>query len=93
MQTSPENRFFVDMKKLVAVILLLLIALAAAGGVKTLDYTATIPDGYKLENMAVVAYVLRNFNDRPVFQSGSYGDWYVDNSRCAALGVTVLPEG
>lgn len=61
------------MKKLVAVILLLLIALAAAGGVKTLDYTATIPDGYKLENMAVVAYVLRNFNDRPVFQSGSYG--------------------
>lgn len=42
--------------------------------------------------MAVVAYVLRNFNDRPVFQSGSYGDWYVDNSRCAALGVTVLPE-
>jgi hypothetical protein len=64
----------------------------AAGGVKTLDYTATIPEGYKLENMAVVAYVLRNFNDRPVFQSGSYGDWYVDNSRCAALGVTVLPE-
>jgi peroxiredoxin len=31
LQTSLENRIFVDMKKLVAVILLLLIALAAAG--------------------------------------------------------------
>ena len=64
----------------------------APGVVKTLTYQATIPADYQLENMEVVAYVQRNFNDRPAVQSGSYGDWYVDNCRSAALGATAPLE-
>ena len=63
-----------------------------AGGVKSLEYTATIPSGYNLDNMEIVAFVQRNFNDRPAIQSAPYGDWYVDNSRSAALGATAPLE-
>lgn len=63
-----------------------------AGGVKSFSYTATIPSGYNVDNMEVVAFVQRNFNDRPAIQSGAYGDWYVDNSRSAALGTKVDVE-
>ena len=58
----------------------------------TLNYTATIPSGYDLDNMEVVACVQRNFNGRPAIQSGSYGDWYVDNCRAAAFGATAPLE-
>ena len=64
----------------------------AEGEVKTLTYTATIPEGFDLANMDVVAFVQRNFNGRPSMQSGSYGDWYVDNCRAAALGTKVPVE-
>ena len=64
----------------------------AAGGVKSLDYTTTIPSGYKTENMEVVAYVQRNLNGRPSVQSAHYGDWYIDNCRSAALGATAPLE-
>lgn len=63
-----------------------------AGGVKSFTYTAKIPSDYNLDNMEVVAFVQRNYNDRPAIQSGSYGDWYVDNSRSAALGAKVDVE-
>ena len=62
------------------------------GAVKTLTYQATIPAGYQLGNMEVIAYVQRNFNDRPAIQSGHYGDWYIDNCRSAALGATASLE-
>ena len=65
---------------------------AADGSVKTLNYSATIPSEYVLENMEVVACVQRNYNDRPAIQTGSYGDWYVDNCRSAALGATAALE-
>ena len=64
----------------------------AAGETKSLTYTATIPNGYVLDNLVVLAYVQRNFNDRPALQSGSYGDWYVDNCRAAAVGTTAPLE-
>ena len=64
----------------------------AAGETKSLTYTATIPNGYVLDNLVVLAYVQRNFNDRPAIQSGSYGDWYVDNCRAAAVGTTAPLE-
>ncbi len=63
-----------------------------AGGVKTLNYTATIPSGYKLDNMEIVAFVQRSYGDRPAVQSGAYGSWYVDNCRAAALGATAPLE-
>ena len=58
-----------------------------AGDVKSFTYKATVPSGYNLSNMDVVAFVQRNFNGRPAMQSASYGDWYVDNCRSAALGA------
>ena len=64
----------------------------ADGSKKTFTYTASIPSGYKTENMEVVAYIQRNYNDRPALQSGNYGDWYVDNCRAAALGATAALE-
>ena len=63
-----------------------------AGGVKSLEYTATIPSGYNLDNMEIVAFVQRSYGDRPVIQSAAYGSWYVDNSRSAALGAKVPLE-
>ena len=69
-----------------------LFEIPSAGGTKSLTYTATIPSGYNMDNMEVVAYVQRSYGDRPAIQSASYGDWYVDNSRSAALGKKVEVE-
>ena len=67
-------------------------SLDAPGSVKTLSYQASIPSGYDLANMEVIAYVQRNYNDRPAVQSGNYGEWYIDNCRSAALGATAALE-
>ncbi len=64
----------------------------ADGGTTSLTYTATIPSGYNMDNMEVVAYVQRSYGDRPAIQSGRYGEWYVDNSRSAAFGKKVEVE-
>jgi hypothetical protein len=42
--------------------------------------------------MEVIAFVQRNFNDRPAIQSDKYGEWYVDNCRAAALGTAAPLE-
>lgn len=63
-----------------------------AGGVKSFNYSVEVPTNYNLDNMEIVAFVQRSFGARPVIQSASYGDWYVDNARAAALGETVTPE-
>jgi hypothetical protein len=44
----------------------------------------------KLEE--IVAFVQRSYGDRPAIQSASYGEWYVDNCRSAALGATAPLE-
>ena len=59
---------------------------------KSFTYTATVPSGCNVDNMVVVAFVQRNYNDRPAIQSGNYGEWYVDNCRSAALGATAPLE-
>lgn len=64
----------------------------AAGETKSFTYTATVPSGCNVDNMVVVAFVQRNYNDRPAIQSGNYGEWYVDNCRAAALGATAPLE-
>ena len=63
-----------------------------AGETKSFSYTATVPSECNLDNMVVLAFVQRNFNDRPAIQSGKYGEWYVDNCRAAALGTTAPLE-
>lgn len=66
--------------------------IATAGETKSFDYSATVPSGYNLDNMVVLAYVQRAFGSRDAIQTGSYGDWYVENCRSAALGATAPLE-
>ena len=65
---------------------------AGAGEEKSFEFSCTIPDGYVKENLEVVAYVQRPFGTQTVIQSGDYGDYYVDNSRAAALGTYAVIE-
>ena len=61
-------------------------------GTTVVNLTASIPSGYDLTKMDVLAFVQCPFGDQPVVQSGSYGDWYIDNCRSAALGATAPLE-
>ena len=57
------------------------------GETRTFTYTATVPDECNLDNLVLLAWVQRPFGDRPVVQTASYGDWYVDNCRTAPVGT------
>ena len=59
---------------------------------KSFNYTFTVPGEYNTDNLEILAYVQRPFGSQPVLQSGSYGDWYVDNCRVAAVGTTAPVE-
>ena len=61
-------------------------------GTAVVNLTASIPSGYDLTKMDVLAFVQCPFGDQPAVQSGSYGDWYIDNCRSAALGATAPLE-
>ena len=63
-----------------------------SGRTKSFSWSATLPSNCKAENMVVLVYVQRPFGVRPVLQSDSYGEYYVDNSRAAALGSTAAAE-
>ena len=54
--------------------------------VKNFNFSANVPSSFKLANMRVLVYVQRKFGSYPVIQSGSYGDYFVDNSADVALG-------
>ena len=65
----------------------------SAGETKTFNYTATVPSGCNMDNMEVIAYVERKYaSDSPAGSPIPYLDWYVDNSRNAALGATAALE-
>ena len=59
---------------------------------KSFSYTFTVPDEYKADNLEILAYVQRPFGSQPVLQSGSYGDWYVDNCSSAKVGLAAPPD-
>ena len=61
-------------------------------GTTVVEFGAIIPEGYDLENMDILAFVQCPFGDQAVVQSGSYGDWYIDNCRSVALGGTAPLE-
>ena len=61
-------------------------------GTTSVNFTVTIPSDYDISQMDVLAYVQYPFGDKPVIQSGSYGDWYIDNCRSVALGATAALE-
>jgi hypothetical protein len=68
------------------------VSVARDNGTRSFTYTASIPAGYNLENMSVLAFVQRKFDSQVVIQSGDYGEWYIDNCRIAKLGATAPLE-
>ena len=66
--------------------------ISEVGGTKSFNYSYTVPADYNKDNLMILAYVQRSYGERPALQSGSYGDWYVDNCRVAAVGATAPIE-
>lgn len=60
---------------------------ASEGDEKTFSFTGVVPDGCDLDNLEILVYTQRPFGTQPKIQSGNYGDYYVDNSRSAAVGA------
>ncbi len=54
--------------------------------VSSFSFNAGIPSNCVLANMRVLVYVQRAFGSYPVIQSGSFGNYFVDNSADVALG-------
>jgi len=50
------------------------------------SFSANVSSSYNLGNMHVLVYVQRTFKPYQVIQSGSYGDYFIDNSAEVALG-------
>lgn len=63
-----------------------------ANHTEAFNYSVTVPDGYNINNMKILAYIQAQFGSQAVIQSGDYGDWYIDNCRVASLGSSVQPE-
>lgn len=64
----------------------------ATGETRSFTFTATIPDECDLGNLVILAWVQRRFGERPVSQSASYGEWYIDNCRLAPVGSSAELE-
>ena len=65
----------------------------SAGEEKNFSLTGVLPIGCNPNNLEVLVYVQRPFGSQPRKQSHSYyGDYYVVNSRSAALGTEVELE-
>lgn len=56
---------------------------------KSFHYTVTVPDGDKIENMRVFAYIQKEFGSAPKIQSDDYGDYYVDNCATVPIGESL----
>ncbi len=61
-----------------------------ANSTKNFTYSTSIPSEYNLDNCRIVVYVQRKFGNQTVIQSGSYGDYYIDNVASCKLGENVL---
>lgn len=60
-----------------------------ANTVKRFSYSGAIPSGCNIANMRVLVYIQRAFGSDTVIQSGSYGDYFVDNVATVELGDTL----
>ena len=54
--------------------------------VKSFHYSVSVPAAYVMDNMRVLVYIQRTFGSDSVYQSGSYGDYFVDNVGTAPVG-------
>ena len=57
--------------------------------VKKFSFSADIPSSYNIDNMRVLVYIQRTFDSGHVIQSGSYGNYFIDNSADVALGESL----
>ncbi len=55
-------------------------------GTKDFSYKVTIPAKCNIDNVRIVIYIQRNFGSQNRIQSGSYGDFYIDNSATVKAG-------
>lgn len=71
-------------------------AITSANSVWSKTYTGTVPAGCDLSNLRVLAYVEKPYGSQRKVQGvsdveyGSYGDYYVDNSRSEKVGVEAV---
>lgn len=56
---------------------------------KSFHYSVTVPSGYRIENMRVLAYVQKSFGTAPVIQTEDYGNYYIDNCATAPVGAVL----
>ena len=63
-----------------------------AVGVKSFSYSTTLASDYDPDNLEILVYVQRPFGTQTVIQSGSYGDYYVDNCMSVGVGKTAIPD-
>ena len=54
--------------------------------VKSFHYSVSVPAAFVMDNMRVLVYIQRTFGSDPVYQSGNYGDYFVDNVGTAPVG-------
>jgi hypothetical protein len=57
--------------------------------VNSFSYSVSVPTTYTLENMRVLVYIQRAFDPGSVNQSGSYGNYFVDNTATAEVGSSI----
>ena len=54
--------------------------------VERFNYNVDVPSSYKMANMRVMVYIQRAFGSYPKIQSGSFGDYFIDNCATVELG-------
>ena len=61
---------------------------------KKVSYTASVPDGYKKENLRILVIVQRAFGSQPIIvdEGYDYGGYYVDNCISGKVGSTLAPS-
>lgn len=59
---------------------------------KSFNYSLSVPNDYNTANLEILAYVQRPYGSQTVLQSGSYGNYYVDNCCSAPVGITWAPD-
>ena len=68
------------------------VTVAEDNGSTVVNLSASIPAGYDLANMDILAFVQCPYGSQAVVQSGNYGTWYIDNCRSVSIGGTAQLE-
>lgn len=66
--------------------------IGTANSTHDFQYTITIPDDYKKENLSILVIVQRQYGAQAPVRDDYYGDYYVDNCRRESIGKEVKLE-